>query len=320
MNAKTSSITISSKAAARRRLKEKTGRSILLAITSVAALSVLAIIIFIARDSLPFFRNNSLRAFFFSTSWFPTHEPAEFGASAIFFGSFIVTATAVLFAVPIGVFAAVCLSDIISFKMRQFIKPVIEMLAAVPSVVYGFFALSVLAPWLQRLGNSVSWLTIDSGANALTAAIVLGMMALPTIVSVSEDSLQAVGRELREGSYALGATRAETLLKVVIPSASSGIISAILLGTMRALGETMVVWMASGNAAQIPKPWWNIVQPVRTLTATIAGDMGEADQMTGSSHYSVLFAMGLCLLIFGFASSFIGERIVAAQKKRLRGE
>ncbi len=320
MNAKTSSITISSKAAAKRRLKEKTGRGILLAITSVAALSVLAIIIFIARDALPFFRDNSPREFFFSTSWFPTHTPAEFGAGAIFVGSFLITATAVIFAVPIGVFAAVCLSDIISFKMRQFVKPVIEMLAAVPSVVYGFFALSVLAPWLQRLGNSVSWLTIDSGANALTASIVLGMMALPTIVSVSEDSLQAVGRELREGSYALGATRAETLLKVVIPSASSGIISAILLGTMRALGETMVVWMASGNAAQIPKPWWNIFQPVRTLTATIAGDMGEADQMTGSSHYSVLFAMGLCLLLFGFASSIIGERIVAAQKKRLRGE
>ena len=320
MNAKTSSITISSKAAARRRLKEKTGRGILLAITSVAALSVLAIITFIARDSLPFFQNNSLREFFFSTSWFPTHEPAEFGAGAIFVGSFIVTATSVIFAVPIGVFAAVCLSDIISFKLRQFVKPVIEMLAAVPSVVYGFFALSVLAPWLQRLGNSVSWLTIDSGANALTASIVLGMMALPTIVSVSEDALQAVGREMREGSYALGATRAETLLKVVIPSASSGIISAILLGTMRALGETMVVWMASGNAAQIPTPWWNILQPVRTLTATIAGDMGEADQMTGSSHYSVLFAMGLCLLLFGFASSIIGERIVTAQKKRLRGE
>ena len=303
-----------------RRLKEKTGRSILLAFTSVAALSVLAIIAFIARDALPFFRNNSLHQFFFSTSWFPTHEPAEFGAGAIFVGSFLITATAVLFAVPIGVFAAVCLSDIISFKLRQFVKPIIEMLAAVPSVVYGFFALSVLAPWLQRIGGEGAWIRIDSGANALTAALVLGMMALPTIVSVSEDSLQAVGRELREGSYALGATRAETLLKVVIPSASSGIISAILLGTMRALGETMVVWMASGNAAQIPKPWWNITQPVRTLTATIAGDMGEADQMTGSSHYHVLFAMGLCLLLFGFASSIIGERIVAAQKKRLRGE
>jgi len=183
-------------------------------------------------------------------------------------------------------------------------------------VVYGFFALSVLAPWLQNL----NWIQIDSGTNALTASIVLAIMALPTIISVSEDALQAVGRELREGSYALGATRAETLIRVVIPSASSGIFSAILLGIMRALGETMVVWMASGNAAQIPKPWWDLTQPVRTLTATIAGDMGEADQMTGSSHYHVLFAMGLCLLIFGFLSSLIAERIVAHQKKKLRGE
>ncbi len=304
----------------KRRLKEMSGRSVLLAFTSIAALSVLAIIVFIARDSLPFFEKNSLFTFFFSTAWFPTHSPPEFGAAAIFVGSLLVTFVAVLIAVPIGVFAALCLSDIISFQLRQIVKPIIEMLAAVPSVVYGFFALTVFAPWLQNLGKTFSWLSIDSGANALTASLVLSMMALPTIVSVSEDALQAVGREMREGSYALGATRAETLLFVVLPSASSGILSAILLGTMRALGETMVVWMASGNAAQIPSPWWDITQPVRTLTATIAGDMGEADQMTGSAHYHVLFAMGLCLLLFGFACSLIGERIVAAQKKRLRGE
>lgn len=320
MHAVATTITISSRAAVRRRLAELSGRGALLAVTSVAALAVLAIIAFIARDALPFFRANGLREFFFSTSWYPTREPAEFGAAAIFAGSFIVTASAVLFAVPIGVFAAVCLSDILPFKIRQLVKPTVEMLAAVPSVVYGFFALAVLAPWLQRIGGDGAWIRIDSGANALTAALVLGMMALPTIVSVSEDALQAVGRELREGSYAMGATRAETLLKVVIPSASSGILSAILLGTMRALGETMVVWMASGNAAQIPEPFWDITQPVRTLTATIAGDMGEADQMTGSSHYHVLFAMGLCLLLFGFASSLVAERIVAAQKRRLRGE
>ena len=320
MHAVATTITISSRAAVRRRLAELSGRGALLAVTSVAALAVLAIIVFIARDALPFFRANGLREFFFSTSWYPTREPAEFGAAAIFAGSFIVTASAVLFAVPIGVFAAVCLSDILPFKIRQLVKPAVEMLAAVPSVVYGFFALATLAPWLQRIGGDGAWIRIDSGANALTAALVLGMMALPTIVSVSEDALQAVGRELREGSYAMGATRAETLLKVVIPSASSGILSAILLGTMRALGETMVVWMASGNAAQIPEPFWDITQPVRTLTATIAGDMGEADQTTGSSHYHVLFAMGLCLLLFGFASSLVAERIVAAQKRRLRGE
>ena len=291
-------------------------RWVLLAVTSIASLSVLAIIFFIAKDALPFFGGNSIKEFFFSTSWYPSHDPPEFGAAAIFAGSAIVTTAAIVFSVPIGVLAAVCMSDIISFNLRQVVKPVIEMLAAIPSIVYGFFALSVLAPWLQNL----RWIQIDSGTNALTASVVLAIMALPTTISVSEDALQAVGRELREGSYALGATRAETLLRVVIPSASSGIFSAILLGIMRALGETMVVWMASGNAAQIPSPWWDLTHPVRTLTATIAGDMGEADQMTGSAHYHVLFAMGLGLLVFGFVSSLIAERIVANQKKRLRGE
>jgi phosphate transport system permease protein len=141
-------------------------------------------------------------------------------------------------------------------------------------------------------------------------------MALPTIVSVAEDSLQAVGRDLREGSYALGATRAETLVKVVIPAARSGIVAAILLGVMRALGETMVVWMASGNAAQVPEPWYNIFEPLRTLTATIAGDMGEADHVTGSARYHVLFAMALLLLVFSFVSNLVSEWFVMRSKKK----
>ena len=170
-----------------------------------------------------------------------------------------------------------------------------------------------MAPFLQDV------LGVESGTNALNASVILAVMALPTIVSVSEDALQAAGRELREGSYALGATRAETLVKVVLPAAMSGIFSAALLGIMRAVGETMVVWMASGNATQIPTPIYNLLQPVRTLTATIAGDMGEADQMTGSAHYHVLFAMGLSLLLFSFLCNMAGEWIVRRQRKRLRG-
>ena len=304
----------------RRKMFSLAGRSFLFAVTSVAALAVLAIIFFIARDALPFFSDKGVGEFFFSKDWYPAHQPPHFGAAAIFVGSFLVTGTAVLLAVPPGIFAALCMSDILPFHVSQVLKPVIEMLAAIPSVVYGFFALTVVAPFLQDAGH---WLPgnieIASGVNALTASVILGVMALPTIVSVSEDALQAAGRELREGSYALGATRAETLVKVVIPAAMSGIFSAVLLGIMRALGETMVVWMASGNAAQIPKPWYNLLQPVRTLTATIAGDMGEADQMTGSAHYHVLFAMGLCLLLFSFACNLSGEWIVARQRKRLRG-
>jgi len=296
-----------------RRIFSALGRSFLLAVTAVAALAVLIIIFFIARDAVPFFREYNLRDFLFTNAWYPSHQPAQFGAKAIFVGSLIVTLTSVIIAVPVGILAAVCLSDMVSFNIRQLLKPVIELLAAIPSVVWGFFALVVMAPFLQDV------LGVESGANALNASVILAIMALPTIVSVSEDALQAAGRELREGSYALGATRAETLIKVVLPAAMSGIFSAALLGIMRAVGETMVVWMASGNATQIPRPFYNLLQPVRTLTATIAGDMGEADQMTGSAHYHVLFAMGLSLLLFSFLCNMAGEWIVRRQRKRLRG-
>lgn len=372
-------ITLSARERLIRRILSFWGRGFLLAVTSVAALSVLAIIYFIARDALPFFRQHGFIEFFFSKAWYPTREPAQFGAGAIFTGSFLVTLSAVLIAVPPGVFAAFCMSDVLPFGVRQVLKPIIEMLAAIPSVAYGFFALVVMAPILQNHGGStlaVAWwllaapvllilsiiladlltadrfgrvggtavrivfsllfmgvsamlltgvgrrlagLEIASGVNALNASIILGAMALPTIVSVSEDALQAAGRELREGSYALGATRAETLVKVILPASISGIFSAVLLGVMRALGETMVVLMASGNAAQIPRPIYNLLKPVRTLTATIASEMGEADQLTGSSHYHVLFAMGLCLLVFSFLCNLAGEWIVNRQRKRLRG-
>ena len=298
----------------KRRIMAWLGSSILFSITSIAAIAVLAIIFFIARDAIPFFAGSNTWQFFFSKEWYPSNNPPQFGAAAIFVGSFLVTTASVLIAVPLGVLAALCMSDILPFNTRQVLKPVVEMLAAIPSVVYGFFALVVIAPAMQ------DYMGVSSGTNALTAAIVLAVMALPTIVSVSEDALQAAGRELREGSYALGATRAETLLKVILPASISGVFSAALLGVMRALGETMVVWMASGNAAQIPSPIFDLLQPIRTLTSTIAGDMGEADQSTGSMHYHVLFAMGLMLLLFSFACNMAGEWVVERQRKKLRGE
>jgi len=169
-------------------------------------------------------------------------------------------------------------------------------------------ALVALTGYLNRI-------VVSTGTNALNVSVILGIMALPTIVSVSEDALNAVGRELREGSYALGATRAETLLKVVLPAARSGILAAVILGVMRAIGETMVVWMASGNAARIPSPWFNYLEPVRTLTATIAGDMGEADQVTGSARYHVLFAMALSLLAFAFVMNLVSEYVVRKSRR-----
>lgn len=352
------------------------GHGFLFVITSVSALAVLFIFIFIIRDALPFFKLEGLKEFFTSVRWYPSSEESEFGALAIFWGSAMVTFGAVAFATPLGVVAALCLSDILPFNARQIVKPVIEILAAIPSVAYGFFALVVFAPLLQesggrvlaiaawgillplslilamvisdfcanltapslrkafrwvvfflvegacifgilQVGNFLHGLEILSGTNALNVSVILGIMALPTVVSVSEDALTAVGRELREGSYALGATRAETLLKVVVPAAGSGILAAILLGVMRAIGETMVVWMASGNATRIPEPFYNFLEPVRTLTATIAGEMGEADQVTGSARYHVLFAMGLCLLTFSFVCNLISEMAIRHTKRKL---
>ncbi|MBU4286112.1 MAG: phosphate ABC transporter permease subunit PstC [Kiritimatiellae bacterium] len=372
------SLLLSNRARLRQRIAAVLGNGFLLAVTSFSMLAVLFIFIFIARDALPFFQHNGLREFFTSTHWYPSAGEPEFGALAMFFGSAIVTFGAILVAVPLGIAAAVCLSDVIPFALRQFVKPIIEMLAAIPSVAYGFFALVVFAPLLQQqgghllavavwiiglpsavlviivlsdvagdrlsdrfqswarwgiiiilgsgalfglmvIGKSLSALRIASGTNAFNVSIILGIMALPTIVSVSEDALQSVGRELREGSYALGATRAETIVKIVLPAARSGILAAVILGVMRAIGETMVVWMASGNASQIPQPWYNMLDPVRTLTATIAGDMGEADQVTGSSRYHVLFAMAFCLLVFSFVCNLVSERFIRRSRQKAGG-
>lgn len=301
------SLVFSKKDATVQQLISSLGKGFLFLIASFSAIIVLLIFWFIIKDAVPFFVGKGFKEFFTGTHWYPSSEPPEFGALPIFVGTFIVTAGAIIVSVPIGICAAVCLSDILSFKIRQIAKPVVEMLAAIPSVAYGFFALVIFAPFLQKLGAT-------SGTNALNVSIILGIMALPTIVSVAEDALQAIGKDLREGSYALGATRAETLIKVVIPAAASGISAAVILGIMRAIGETMVVWMASGNAAQIPKPIYNLLMPVRTLTATIAGDMGEADQSTGSMRFHVLFAMAASLLAISFLCNLASEWI--ATRKR----
>lgn len=252
---------------------------------------------------------NGFSQFLTSAQWYPESRPAKFGGVALMVGSAYVTLAALVFAVPIGIMAAVFLSDIVSFRVRNVFKPIIEILAAIPSVAYGFFAVLVLAPWLQNT------LGFPTGTNALNASLILAVMALPTVISVAEDAISALGRELREASYGLGATRMETLFKVVIPAAHSGIIAAIVLGMMRAIGETMVVWMASGNANQIPSPWWDISQSVRTMTATIAGEMGETEK--GSMHYGSLFAVGTLLLLVTFVMNMVSEFFLARAKKAL---
>jgi phosphate transport system permease protein len=361
-----------------RGLQSKIGKGFLFLITSLSTFAVFFIFYFIFKDAIPFFQIEGIKEFFTSTRWYPSGSPAEFGALSIFVGTGLVVLGSIIVSVPLGIAAAVCLSDLLPFRMRQIVKPLIEMLAAIPSVAYGFFALVVFAPLLQNSGGIVlsvgTWMIlgpvailaavllsefiakffqnkfkdvtsfrisililfivsflfgiflitsdliniqISSGTNALNVSIILGIMALPTIVSVSEDALQAAGRELREGSYALGATRAETILKTIIPASLSGILAAVILGVMRAIGETMVVWMASGNASKIPTPWYNVLEPVRTLTATIAGDMGEADHVLGSSRFHVLFAMAFCLLAFSFIMNLVSEIIIKRSQKKM---
>lgn len=288
------------------------GRAVLLAITGTSVLAVLLIFVFIIREAWPFFQSQGLAEALGSTKWYPQAQgQAQFGMLALIFGSLYVTIGALAVAVPIGILTAVVLSDIVLFRVRQTVKPIIEILAAIPSVAYGFFAVLVLAPLMQE------HLGLSTGTNALNSAVMLAIMAIPTIVSVAEDSLSAVGRELREASYACGATRAETLVKVVIPAAHNGIIAAVVLGMMRAIGETMLVWMASGNACQIPSPWWDLTQSVRTMTATIAGEMGETPK--GSTHYHALFAVGLMLLTFSLVLNLVTEYLLHRARRSSGG-
>ncbi len=287
------------------------GRVLLLTITSTTILAVLLIFVFIIQRAWPFVAAGGLAEMFGSRHWRPTAEAPQFGALTMLYGSALVTVGAMLFAVPIGLLAAVFLSDMVSFRIRQLIKPVIEILAAIPSVAYGFFAILVLAPWMQE------HLNLSTGANALNASLMLGIMAIPTIISISEDSLFAAGRELREGGYALGSTRAEMLLRVVIPAAHSGILAAIILGIMRAVGETMLVWMASGNATQIPSPWWDLTASIRTLTASIAAEMTEAPE--GGIHRQSLFTLGLILLGITFGLNLASEYFLSKAKRALHG-
>ncbi|HNY77081.1 MAG: phosphate ABC transporter permease subunit PstC [Sedimentisphaerales bacterium] len=283
------------------------GRALLFLITGTSVLAVLLILFFVVARSIPFFRDFGIGEFLTSQSWRPTADEPTFGALTLIVGSLYVSIAALLFAVPVGILAAVFLSDIVSWKIRDIVKPVVEILAAIPSVAYGFFAVLVLAPWMQ------SQFGFSTGTNALNASVILAVMALPTIISVAEDAISALGRELREASYSLGATRLETMVKVVIPAAHSGIIAAVVLGMMRAIGETMVVWMASGNATQIPHPWWDLSQSIRTMTATIAGEMGEAPE--GMPHRSALFAVGVVLLLMTFVLNIVSEYFLSRARK-----
>lgn len=239
--------------------------------------------------------------------WFPTAKPvAQLGVLPLILGTIWVSFGAILLALPLGLMVAVFLSEIASPKTKSILKPLIELLAGVPSVVYGFFGLVVLVPLIQK------GLQLDVGETALSGSIILGIMALPTIISIAEDAIHSVPKAVREASLALGANNWQTIYKVVIPYASSGISAAIILGIGRAMGETMAVLMVTGNAAVIPHSY---LQPVRTIPATIAAELGEASN--GGLHFKALFALGCILFLITMSFNLYVTYIKHKNKKAL---
>ena len=278
----------------------------LFAILAFASLVFLiGIIITLLSESLPVFAKVRLTSFLFGQSWYPTATPPEFGIWPLIIASFTVTAGAMIVCVPIGIGTALFIHELAGLRQRAFLKPVIEILAGIPSIVYGFFGMVIVAPFLQNL------LGIPTGLCAFTASLVLGIMATPTVASLAEDALSFVPRSFREASLALGANRWQTLTKVVMPAAGSGISTAIILGMGRAVGETMTVLMVAGGAAMVPK---SIFDPVRPMTSTIAAEMGEA--VLGSLHYHVLFAIGLILFLITLGVNIVAE--ILSRRYRLK--
>jgi len=256
------------------------------------------IIVSIFKEGYPIFKIFGAIKFLFTRGWFPTHEEPSFGILALIVGSIVVTVGSLIVAIPLGVGSAIFLSEIAGFKTREFLKPFIELLAGIPSVIYGLFGMAFLAPFIMRLFN------LPTGLNAFTTSIILGIMVVPIISSISEDAISSIPKELREASYALGANKWETIYRVVLPAAKSGIIASIILGFGRAVGETMLVLMVAGGSAIIPK---SIFSPVRPMTSAIAAEMGEA--VVGSDHYHALFGIAIVLFIITFLSNLITESV-----------
>jgi len=257
---------------------------------------VFLIFLFLLRDSLSLFRQYPLGQFLFGRKWLPISEPPQFGVIPLLLGSVLVTFWAVVICVPLGVGSAMFIAEVAPKALKNVLKSFVEILAAIPSVVLGFLGIIWLGPVLRDTFH------LSTGMCGLTGSLLLAFMALPTIISISEDALTGVPRSYREAAFGLGATRWQTLWRVILPSASSGILAAVMLGIGRVVGETMVVLMVTGNAPVIPT---SILQPLRTLTATIAGEMGET--VGGSEHYYALFAVGLVLFAITFTVNFIAD-------------
>ena len=280
-------------------------------LTALASIIVLImIILFLFMEGLPLFKIISVKDFIFGTYWYPTSEPADFGIFPLIAGSVSVTILSAVISIPLGIMTAVYLAEIASSRIREIVKPLVELLASLPSVVIGFFGMVIVAPFLQDTFD------VATGLNLFNASLMLAFMSIPTICSLSEDAIYNVPRSLKEASLALGATEFDTIVNITLPASLSGISTAVILGMSRAIGETMVVLMVAGGAAIVPE---SLFDPIRPLPASIAAEMAEAPYR--GDHYYALFATGIVLfiftLLFNLAADYLSNRYKQAGEASL---
>lgn len=281
--------------------QQTSGKIVQHAFMGVALFSITAlflIMLFLVLEGIPIFKEISFKEFVFGLYWYPTSDPADFGIFPLIVASFLVTLLSGVVSIPLGVMTAIYLAEIAPARTAEIIKPVVELMASMPSVVIGFFGMVVVAPFIQRTFD------IPVGLNLFNASLMLAFMSIPTICSISEDAIFSVPQALKEASFALGATHFETIHRVTLPASLSGICTAVILGMSRAIGETMVVLMVAGGAAMVPG---SLFDPVRPMPASIAAEMAEAP--FGSEHYHALFATGLVLFVFTFVFNLIADYI-----------
>ena len=269
-----------------------------------AILFVGLIFLFLLLESIPALQEVELSNLF-SSRWYPIEE--YYGVLPLIGGSLIITVGATLIALPFGVGTAIYLSEIAPRWLRDTLKPLVEILGGLPSVVLGFLGMLILSPYLRI------WLDLPTGLSALAGAILLGGIAIPTVVSVAEDALDAVPKSYRDASLAIGATEWQTIWRVTLPAARSGVLTAVMLGIGRAIGETMTVMMVTGNAPIMPTGLKDLFSPVRTMTATIAAEMGEV--ANNSTHYHVLFLIGIILFLISLVVNVTASALVYRQKR-----
>jgi phosphate transport system permease protein len=281
-----------------RRSRERVIRFVFFGVALASITTLFLIALFLFLEGVPIFKDVSVTDFIFGKEWYPTDEPPDFGILPLIVASLAVTLVSSVISIPLGVLSALYLAERASPRVREWVKPIVELLAALPSVVIGFFGMVIVAPFLQQL------LGIPTGLNLFNASLMLAFMSIPTICSLSEDAIFGVPVELKEASLALGATQWETIARVIVPAAISGICTAVILGMSRAMGETMVVLMVAGGAAMMPT---SLFDPVRPMPASIAAEMAEAPFQ--SDHYYALFATAIILFLFTLAFNVIAEQI-----------